>query len=64
MEGKDSIVYNRYSGNQFIPKATTSQWKVNDLILKDQDLRKRSGVYILDQGITEVYMAHGNSGNI
>jgi hypothetical protein len=55
-------VYNKNAGNPFMPKWTPSCWTVNELILKDPELRERSGAGVLDQSITEVYLVNPDSG--
>jgi hypothetical protein len=62
MDNGGARVYKPNAGNPFIPKPSPGCWTTNELLLKDQQLRKQSGVYILDQELTQVYLSHPNSG--
>lgn len=56
-------VYQRNRANPFIPSGGAQMWNNNNLILKNEALRKRAGVNRLDQGISNMYATNPASGS-
>ena len=54
-KNQDSPVYVPNSANPFISNGGAKMWKKNYLLLKDDKLRKNSGVQSLDIGVTDMY---------
>ena len=51
-------VYQPHRANPFIPSGGSTLYQGNELLLKDPELRQRSGVAQLDQGVTDGYAAN------
>lgn len=49
------MTYNLQSANPFISGGEFQEWSSNSLILKDPGLRKKAGVHVLDEEVTDVY---------
>jgi len=48
-------VYLRHRANPFIPTGGSPDWNVNYLAMKDDAMRKKSGVGQIDQSLTDAY---------
>jgi len=52
----NNVVFNSASSNPFIPSGGSKLWTKNYLLLNNEKMRKFSGVSILDNAITEMYL--------
>lgn len=51
----DSQYYKSNSANPFYQSSEGSEWDSNALVLKESDLRHKSGVNVLDSNVSEVF---------
>jgi hypothetical protein len=59
-----SSYYNPRSGNPFAKNDPNPEWTSNELILQDANLRAKSGVYVLDADVANVFNGQKGGGAV